>query len=117
MLAIVQAIARPLQLNNLGNEPDALANMASGMPDRRPASAADSTAPSIPPKYPNATIPEPPGLNAPSASTVSPLAPTSRGVVGIKGLALQTSGSVSVLTSTTGNVHLDSGTQLMLRVQ
>ncbi len=115
--AIVQAIARPLQLNYLGNEPDALTNAASGMPGRTPASAGDSTAPSIPPKYPTSTIPEPPGLNVPNTSTVSPLAPTSRGVVGIKGLALQTSGPVSLLTSSTGNVHLDSGTQLMLRVQ
>ena len=117
LLAVVQAIARPLQLNNLGNEPDALTNAASGMPGRTPVSAGDSTAPSIPPKYPTSTIPEPPGLNVPNTSTVSPLAPTSRGVVGIKGLSLETSGAVSVLTSSTGNVHLDSGTQLMLRVQ
>jgi hypothetical protein len=115
--ALVQAIARPLQLNNLGNEPDALTNAASGMPSRTPVSAGDSTAPSIPPKYPTSTIPEPPGLNAPNPSTISPLAPTSRGVVGIKGLSLETSGAVSVLTSSTGNVHLDSGTQLILRVQ
>jgi hypothetical protein len=116
LLAIVQAIARPLQLNNLGNEPDALTDRASGIPGQRPVSAGDSAAPSIPPKYPTASIPEPPGLNVPNTSTVSPLAPTSRGVVGIKELSLATSGPVSVLTSNTGNVHLDSGTQLMLRV-
>ncbi|MGC2182789.1 MAG: hypothetical protein WA637_05895 [Terriglobales bacterium] len=113
--ATVQAIARPLQLNNFGNEP--IGDMASGMPGQRPASAGDSTPPTIPPKYPPPAISEPPGLNVPDTSTVSPLAPTSRGVVGIKGLSLETSGSVSVLTSHTGNVHLDSGTQLMLRVQ
>jgi hypothetical protein len=113
--ATVQAIARPLQLNNLGNEP--IGDMASGMPGQRAGSASDPTAPSIPPKYPTSAIPEPPGLNVPNPSTVSPLAPTSRGVVGIKGLALERSGAVSVMTSTTGNVHLDSGTQLMLRVQ
>jgi hypothetical protein len=116
LLAIVQAIARPLQLNNLGNESDALTDRASGIPGQRPVSAGDSTAPSIPPKYPTASIPEPPGLNVPNTSTVSPLAPTSRGVVGIKELSLATSGPVSVLTSNTGNVHLDTGTQLMLRV-
>ncbi|MGA9811604.1 MAG: hypothetical protein WBQ64_02435 [Terriglobales bacterium] len=113
--ARVQAVARPLQLNNLGNE--SIADMSSGMPGPRAGSAADPTAPSIPPKYPTSAIPEPPGLNVPNTSTVSPLAPTSRGVVGIKGLSLETSGPVSVLTSNTGNVHLDSGTQLMLRVQ
>ncbi|MGH9549264.1 MAG: hypothetical protein ACRD3W_07815, partial [Terriglobales bacterium] len=111
----VQAIARPLQINNLANE--SIADMASGMPGPRPASAADPIAPSIPPKYPTSAVPEPPGLNVPNTSTISPLAPTSRGVVGIKGLSLETSGPVSVLSSNTGNVHLDSGTQLMLRVQ
>ncbi len=115
--ATVQAIARPLQLNYLGNDNNPPGDMASGMPGQRPASAADSTAPTIPPKYPTSTIPEPPGLNVPNTSTTSPLAPTSRGVVGIKDLSLETSGAVSVLTSTNGNVHLDSGTQLMLRVQ
>jgi len=115
--ATVQAIARPLQLNYLGNDSNPAGDMASGIPSQRPTSAGDSTAPSIPPRYPTSTIPEPPGLNVPNTSTVSPLAPTSRGVIGIKGLSLETSGSVSVLTSNTGNVHLDSGTQLMLRVQ
>ncbi len=35
----------------------------------------------------------------------------------MKGLTLDTSGPAAVLSSTTGNVHLDSGTQLILRVQ
>jgi len=35
----------------------------------------------------------------------------------MKGLLLNTSGSVSVLSSDGGNVHLDSSTQLTLRVQ
>ncbi len=112
--ATVQALARPLQLNNLNDTPG---DMASGMPGQRPASAGDSSAPPIPPRYPTASIPEPPGLNVPNTSTVSPLGPTSRGVVGIKGLSLEMSGPVSVLTSGTGNVHLDSDTQLILRVQ
>ena len=50
-------------------------------------------------------------------STVSPLGPTSKGVVGIKGLSLDSSGPVSVMSSKTDNVHLDGGTQLILRVQ
>jgi len=54
---------------------------------------------------------------APSSLTVVPLDPASKGVVGMKGLALDTSGPVAVLTSNSGNVHLDSGTQLILRVQ
>jgi hypothetical protein len=50
------------------------------------------------------------------------LAPTSHGVVGLRGLTLatQTSASataeVSVISSSTGNVHLDVGTEMILRV-
>jgi len=114
--ATVQAIARPLQINNLPND-NPPGDMASGMPGQRPASAGETSTPTISSRYPNAPVPETPGLNAPNTSTVSPLAPTSRGVVGIKGLSLEASGPVSVLTSGTGNVHLDSNTQLILRVQ
>ena len=74
--ATVQAIARPLQLNNLGNE--SIGDMASGMPGQRPASAGDSTAPTIPPKYPTSAIPEPPGSMCPtlppSARSLPPVA-------------------------------------------
>ncbi len=52
-----------------------------------------------------------------TSSTVSPLGPTSKGVVGIKGLSLDSSGPASVISSKTDNVRLDGGTQLILRVQ
>ena len=66
LLAAVQAIARPLQLNSLGKRPDASPTRRQACRARRPVSAGDSTAPSIPPKYPTSTIPEPPGLNVPN---------------------------------------------------
>jgi hypothetical protein len=119
----VQAIARPLQIPSLGTGgPDSLGD-ASTMPGRPPSlaqtPAGSASAATINPKYPDDLNP-PPSLNGrdmPSAQTTTPLGATSRGVVGIKGLALNTTGPVSVLTSSTGNVHLESGSQLALRVQ
>lgn len=60
----------------------------------------------------------PPADNGvPSSAGVGPLSPASQGVVGIQGLALQDSAQGSVITSSSGNVHLDSGTQLILRAK
>jgi hypothetical protein len=119
----VQAIARPLQVSSFGaSGPDILGDASANpgrvpsMGSQTPAGAASSA--TINPKYPEDM--NPPAVNnpdIPSPSTATPLGATSRGVVGIKGLSLNTSGPVSVLTSTTGNVHLDSGSQLALRVQ
>jgi type F conjugative transfer system protein TrbI len=48
------------------------------------------------------------------------LAPTSQGVVGLRGLSLSSHTSASsqgsVISSSTGNVHLDSGTEMILHV-
>jgi len=42
--------------------------------------------------------------------------PTRRGVVGMKGIALSNTAQGSAISSTSENVHLSSGTQLVLRV-
>jgi hypothetical protein len=110
----VQAIAHPLQIDRLGNEPET--DSPSSPPGQRPPMG-DASAGTIAPRYPGSAIPEPPSLNGPGTSTVSPLGPTSQGVVGIKDLSLDASGPAAVLSSKTGNVHLDNGTQLILRVQ
>jgi len=56
--------------------------------------------------------------NAPAESgATGPLSPTSQGVVGIPELSLQDSAQGSVISSNRGNVHLDSGTQLILRAK
>jgi hypothetical protein len=119
----VQAIARPLQIPSFGaSGPDSLGD-ASTMPGRAPAGVAPTpvgaaSAATLNPKYPDDL--NPPSVNGrdmPSAQTTTPLGATSRGVVGIRGLALNTTGPVSVLTSSTGNVHLESGSQLALRVE
>lgn len=121
----VQAIARPLLVPSFGSGagvPDGLGD-ASTMPGRPPSlaqtPAGTASAATINPKYPDDLNPPASGngRDIPSPLTPTPLGATSRGVVGIKGLALNSTGAVSVLTSSTGNVHLDSGSQLALRVQ
>jgi hypothetical protein len=52
-----------------------------------------------------------------SGGSGSSLNPNSQGVVGLKGLSLNTSGQASVVSSSNQNVHLEGGTQLILRIQ
>jgi hypothetical protein len=119
---VVQAIARPLQFAAAsdGNVPraDRPAAGAQNMPGQRGA-LGDASNQGAPSSYPGdlAPIPDPMSQNGSASATVVPLSPTSKGVVGMKGLSLDTSGPAAVLSSTTGNVHLDTGTQLILRVQ
>jgi hypothetical protein len=117
---IIQAIAPPLHMPVYGGGPDTLADKST-KPYQLPPVGAQAPATgssSLTPDYPD-NIPAPPSINTagPRSSTVSRLTATSRGVVGMKGLLLNTSGSASVLSSDGGNVHLDSSTQLTLRVQ
>jgi hypothetical protein len=51
------------------------------------------------------------------SSNIGVLDPHSQGVVGMKGLQLSASPQASVVSSSSGNVHLDSGTQLVLRTE
>lgn len=53
----------------------------------------------------------------PSDSAGSSLNSSSQGVVGLRGLSLGSSGQASVVSSSNENVYLESGTQLILRVQ
>jgi hypothetical protein len=120
LVMMIQAIARPLHVPGYGSGPDSLADKPTtplGLPPvGAQAPAAGSS--SLTPNYPY-NIPAPPSINAggPSSSIVYPLGSTSRGVVGMKGLSLSTSGPISLLSSSTGNLHLDAGTQLTPRVQ
>jgi hypothetical protein len=111
---VVQAIARPLQFRSTSETGVSPANR--GGIEHAPIGDASTSGTRLPSSYPGdlAPIPDP---MAPPASTVVALSPTSRGVVGMKGLSLDSSGPAAVLSSNTGNVHLDSGTQLILLVQ
>ena len=117
----IQAIARPLQVS-FGSGPDSLSDISTNpgrMQNAGPQSPAGAAASqTMSPRYPDDLAPGPsPNPGIPSPLTSSPLDAASRGVVGIRDLSLGTSGPVSVLSSSAGNVHLDSGTQLALRVQ
>jgi len=54
---------------------------------------------------------------APPSAGAGPLSPSSQGVIGMPELSLQDSAQGSVISSNRGNVHLDSGTQLILRAK
>jgi hypothetical protein len=115
----VQAIARPLQFSTPeGTVPRADRPGGVAMPGQR-GPLGDASTQGPPSSYPGdlAPMPDPMGPNRTSDSTVVPLSPTSKGVVGLKGLSLETSGPTAVLSSNTGNVHLEAGTQMILRVQ
>jgi hypothetical protein len=115
----VQAIARPLQSAALSSS---TASDTGGMPSGGTPTygAGGGMGGARPPErvasYPGGTSTgtDP---SVPQGGTTAPLGPTSQGVVGMKGLSLKASGQASVISSETDNVHLDSGTQLMLRTQ
>jgi len=56
------------------------------------------------------------GAGQSSGDSGHSLSPGSQGVVGMRGLSLSTSGPASVVSSSNENVHLESGTQMLLRV-
>jgi hypothetical protein len=114
---VVQAIARPLQ-PAVGS--DTHMNEGAGVPSASPSTTGGGGMGASAPRstervasIPTATS----GSDTPPPTTLAPLGPTSQGVVGMKGLSLESSGQASVVSSQTDNVHLDSGTQLILRTQ
>jgi hypothetical protein len=122
--ATVQAIGRPLQTSLPLPGDDSTGSSSGGIPSAAQAQrgtmsgASSPTPPSYPGGYPSRGASGASPDQAGSVGTsVSPLGSTSQGVVGMRGLSLNSSGSTSVLSSNTDNVHLDSGSQLILRVQ
>ena len=63
--------------------------------------------------YPTGGRPSGPDSRGP----VSALSTSSQGVVGLKDLSLRATAEASVVSSSNKNVHLDSGSQLILKVQ
>lgn len=117
--AAVQAIARPLQSAALssGNANDTGGMPSGGSPTYGGGGGmGGARAPERPATYPTGTT-SGTDSSSPDSGTMAPLGPTSQGVVGMKGLSLKAAGPASVISSETDNVHLESGTQLMLRTQ
>ena len=121
--ASVQAVARPLQTASTINPQDPMNGSPGDLPtagtgQRGSMGGSSNTSPTYPTGYPpHAAAGSPSDPVTQVGSTVAPLGSTSQGVVGIKGLSLNSSGSTSVLSSNTDNVHLETGAQLILRVQ
>jgi hypothetical protein len=90
--AVVQAIGRPLEQGSN------YSSMAGG-----PIGSSGASLPS--------------GAAGQPSSSGGRLDPRSQGVVGLKDLSLSASGQASVISSSHENVRLESGTQLILRIQ
>ena len=120
---MVQAIARPLHVPPLESGPDVLAGVNAphhGLPPvGSQATTGDSSSTTLTSNTYPSNVPAPPSTNTggPTNPMVGPLDSSSRGVFGIRDLYLDNSGTASVLSSSTGNLHLDGGTQMTLRVQ
>jgi hypothetical protein len=115
----VQALGRPLVLVDSPAHMNEGASVPSGAPSTAGGTGMGTSSPSRAQER-VAAIPIDGGgsdRDAPPPTTMAPLGPTSKGVVGIKGLSLEVSEKAAVISSATGNVHLDGGTQMILRVQ
>src|SRR6266850_2299796 len=114
--AAVQAIARPLQSAALANSSGA---DNTGMPSAGSPSTAGGGMGTSAPSRSSERVPSIPASgidpSSPGSGTPAPLGPTTQGVVGMKGVSLKPSDQGTVISSETDNVHLDSGTQLILR--
>jgi hypothetical protein len=116
---VVQAVGRPLQLVDY---PMPVSERSGGPAGNASAAGGAGAAASNPSRSQErvAAIPmSGAGLDSdtPPPTTMAPLGPTSKGVVGIKGWTLETSGQGSVISAEKDNVHLDTGAQMILRVE
>jgi len=122
----VQAIGRPLQ-NLVEHEP--ISENPGAMIAVSPPGADGSMGGPVNPRnaggpqspYPpgsRSTEPAPNMSGSPmGAATVAPLGTTSEGAVGMKGISLSSSGTTATISSNTQNVHVDGGSQLILKTQ
>jgi hypothetical protein len=125
MRSSVQAIGRSLNsfaspsADTAGAAPGGMPS--SGAPDTRGSmggTSGGSSRPSGSGSYPSSSPQQVPSEGSPAAGSASPVLDAhSQGVIGIKGLQLNSSGQASVVSSEDNNVHLDSGTQLVLRTE
>jgi hypothetical protein len=115
MQAAIQAIAPPLIMNN--NAPGTPAAIGSAPPGQQSSNVgsgdAAGTALSSAQQIPSMTAPAP--VNATSSN--GGLTSESRGAVGMKGVAVNSTKEANLITSSSQNVHLDGGMQLMLRTE
>lgn len=115
MQAVIQAIAPPvIIINDAPGSPAAIGTPPPGQQSGNVGSAdAPGTALSSTPQIPSMTAPAP----ASSARGATVLTSESHGAVGIKGTAVGGTKEANLITSSSQNVHLDGGTQFMLKTE
>lgn len=115
LVAAIQAVGGPL-VNAAMGAGDPLSDAGNGIPDgmggvgRSPAGY--PSRPVGPPGNPAAA----PDSGASNQKSITPLGPTSQGVVGIRGISLKSATPDSTISSSSENVRLSGGTQLVLKV-
>jgi hypothetical protein len=121
--ATIQALAKPQQqASSLANEPansgyggsvGVGAGSGSGSASGRGGMAGEQAGVQQP------TVPDASGNsgvgNVPSSAGA--ISANSQGVIGLKGLAISKGNEGTIITADSGNVHLDGGTQMILRVE
>lgn len=121
--ATIQAVGAPIQISATGNE--AISDASSGMPNLGTggtpnglSGAGRNGTPGYPsrPASSAGSAERPTDSSGPNRNSAPPLGPTSQGVVGMKGISLSNTAQGSTISSANENVHLSSGTQLVLRV-
>lgn len=128
----IQALAAPVpesSPSSFGSSPAPVAGSA-GSPANNPSMSGSRgarpegtpTTPSVPPSTPNTQSYPDASPNAPAGAAVGssgPLPQNAKGVYGLEGVRLNPASTAdgTLLTSTGKNIHLDSGTRLLLVVQ
>jgi hypothetical protein len=118
----IQAVGAPMQVSSTATSDLAGPNNSAGGPGSSLGrnGAANVRATSFPgsirPTISAAGAAEPTGSATSQSNPTLSLGPTSHGVVGIRGIVLSNVAQGSAITSTSGNVHLHGGTQLVLHV-
>jgi hypothetical protein len=115
----VRAIIVPPRTPAYASGPDTLADRSPSPYELPPVGAQAPATGSSDPTPDRQNIPAPPSINPgrTGSPSVSQLSSTRGEVVGTKDFYLDTAGPVSTIRSSTGNLHLETGTQLILRVQ
>ena len=124
MQAAIQAIAPPVRMDNPAAaassptgpapSPQQSGNMGSGN------AAPGSMGPTSPSGAAPSSVGQSPSMETADAAASGPsgvLAPEAKGAVGMKGATLTSAKDASVIASSSQNVKLDGGTQMMLRVE
>jgi hypothetical protein len=124
MQAAIQAIAPPVRMDNaaaataapMGSAPPAQPSGNAGSGNMGSGNTGSANSPGTA----SSSAGQTPAMGAPDAASPGPsgiLAPGAKGAVDMKGASLTSAKEANVIASSSQNVKLDGGTQMMLRVE